>query len=67
MTEFGPAALIDMGQGDEDGTALKLPGVKSGDLSARAFKPEIRVSCIRFSPTGSSDVVCTGRGLFRAG
>jgi len=53
MTEFGPQAMFDTGLSDEGGTAIKLPGVRTGDYSLRAFKPEIRVSCIRFSPTGS--------------
>ena len=52
MTEFGPKAMFDTGASDENGTAIKLPGVRTGDLSLRAFKPEIRVSCVRFSPTG---------------
>ena len=49
MTQFGALADVDMGE--EDGS-LKLPGVRSGDMSKRAFRPEIRVSAVRFSPTG---------------
>ena len=52
MTEFGPKAMFDTGAGDEGGTAIKLPGVRTGDYSLRAYKPEIRVTCCRFSPTG---------------
>ena len=50
MTEFGHLALVD----DDSGKALSLPGVRSGDMATRHFKPEVRVSCVRFSPTGLS-------------
>jgi periodic tryptophan protein 2 len=53
MTEFGSLALIDMGQDeDENGKTIRLPGVRKGDHSSRHFKPEILVTCVRFSPTG---------------
>lgn len=53
MTEFGSLALIDMGQDeDENGKNIRLPGVRKGDKSSRHFKPEILVTCVRFSPTG---------------
>uniref|UniRef100_A0A8B9CCF0 PWP2 small subunit processome component n=1 Tax=Anser brachyrhynchus TaxID=132585 RepID=A0A8B9CCF0_9AVES len=63
MTEFGSMALIDEGAGDEDGVAIPLPGVKRGDMSYRRFKPEIRVTCLRFSPTGRSWAATTTEGL----
>ncbi|XP_043928437.1 periodic tryptophan protein 2 homolog [Protopterus annectens] len=63
MTEFGSLALIDEGAGDENGVAIPLPGVKKGDMSSRHFKPEIRVSCLRFSPTGRSWAATTTEGL----
>uniref|UniRef100_A0A8C2Y9H2 PWP2 small subunit processome component n=1 Tax=Coturnix japonica TaxID=93934 RepID=A0A8C2Y9H2_COTJA len=63
MTEFGSMALIDEGAGDEDGVAIPLPGVKTGDMSSRHFKPEIRVTCLRFSPTGRSWTATTTEGL----
>ncbi|KAG6937343.1 PWP2 periodic tryptophan protein -like protein [Chelydra serpentina] len=63
MTEFGSMALIDDGAGDEDGVAIALPGVKRGDMSSRHFKPEIRVTCLRFSPTGRSWAATTTEGL----
>ena len=54
MTEFGSLALIDMGQDeDENGKNIRLPGVRKGDRSSRHFKPEILVTCVRFSPTGN--------------
>jgi periodic tryptophan protein 2 len=52
MTEFGSLALVEEGQGDEDGRDISLPGVKKGDMSMRHWKPEVRVGCVRFSPTG---------------
>ena len=53
MTEFGSLALIDMGQDeDENGKNIRLPGARKGDRSSRHFKPEILVTCVRFSPTG---------------
>lgn len=63
MTEFGSLALIDEGAGDEDGASLALPGVKRGDMSSRHFKPEVRVTCLRFSPTGRSWAATTTEGL----
>ncbi|KAJ7320622.1 hypothetical protein JRQ81_020133 [Phrynocephalus forsythii] len=63
MTEFGSIALIDEGTGDDDGVAIPLPGVKRGDMSSRSFKPEIRVTCLRFSPTGRSWAATTTEGL----
>lgn len=50
MTEFGNLALIE--QRDEENTAIRLPGVRHGDMSSRSFKPEIRVFSVEFSPTG---------------
>ncbi|XP_072280204.1 periodic tryptophan protein 2 homolog, partial [Pyxicephalus adspersus] len=63
MTEFGSLALIDEGAGDEDGVALSLPGVRKGDMSSRRFKPEIRVTSLRFSPTGRSWAATSTEGL----
>ena len=54
MTEWGSLALVDEGEGDVAGKSISLPGVRSGDLSSRHWKPEVRVSCVQFSPTGSS-------------
>uniref|UniRef100_A0A8C5T476 Small-subunit processome Utp12 domain-containing protein n=1 Tax=Malurus cyaneus samueli TaxID=2593467 RepID=A0A8C5T476_9PASS len=63
MTEFGSMALIDDGGGGDDGVAIPLPGVKRGDMSYRHFKPEIRVTCVRFCPTGRSWAATTTEGL----
>ncbi|XP_051685245.2 periodic tryptophan protein 2 homolog [Oryctolagus cuniculus] len=63
MTEFGNLALIDQDAGEEDGVAVPLPGVKKGDMSSRHFKPEIRVTSLRFSPTGRCWAATTTEGL----
>ncbi|KAK6486703.1 PWP2 small subunit processome component [Huso huso] len=63
MTEFGSLALIDEGAGDGDAVTLSLPGVRKGDMSSRHFKPEIRVTCLRFSPTGRSWAATSTEGL----
>ncbi|KAJ8004026.1 hypothetical protein DPEC_G00154520 [Dallia pectoralis] len=63
MTEFGSMALVDEGVGDGDGVELSLPGVRKGDMSSRRFKPEIRVSSLRFSPTGRSWAATSTEGL----
>uniref|UniRef100_A0A4W3JW44 PWP2 small subunit processome component n=1 Tax=Callorhinchus milii TaxID=7868 RepID=A0A4W3JW44_CALMI len=63
MTDFGSTALIDDGADDEEGVAISLPGVRTGDMSSRHYKPEIRVSCLRFSPTGRSWAATTSEGL----
>lgn len=53
MTEYGNVNLIEQREQLEGGNvALQLPGVKKGDMAARAFRPEVRVSCLQFSPTG---------------
>jgi hypothetical protein len=54
MTEFGNMALVEEREEQEGGSiAIRLPGVRSGDMAARAFKPEVRVYCLQFSPTGN--------------
>jgi hypothetical protein len=68
MTEFGNMALVEEREEQEGGSiAIRLPGVRSGDMAARAFKPEVRVYCLQFSPTGNctlkpfrGDTFCTG-------
>lgn len=62
MTEFGNKALIEE-RDDEPNIAVSLPGVRKGDMAARAFKPEIKVSGIQFSPTGRSWAATTTEGL----
>jgi len=52
MTEWGSLTLVDEGQGDK-GQEISIPGVKKADFSSRSFKPEVKVSCVRFSPTGN--------------
>ena len=52
MTEFGSLSLVEEGHGDQSGVDISLPGVRKGDMSLRHWKPEVRVACVRFSPTG---------------
>ncbi|WAR00919.1 PWP2-like protein [Mya arenaria] len=59
MTEFGSLALVDT----EEGKDVSLPGVKKGDMSSRHWKPEVRVSCVQFSPTGRAWAATTTEGL----
>ena len=47
MTEFGSLDMV-----DEEEKAVGLPGVRKGDQSSRRFKPEVRVTGVRFAPTG---------------
>ncbi|XP_060007036.1 periodic tryptophan protein 2 homolog isoform X2 [Lagenorhynchus albirostris] len=63
MTEFGNLALIDQDAMEEGGVLIPLPGVKKGDMSSRHFKPEIRVTSLRFSPTGRCWAATTTEGL----
>lgn len=60
MTEFGNLALI---EDREDGTSLKLPGTKKADMSSRTFRPEVRVTGLRFSPSGRSFAATSTEGL----
>lgn len=45
MTEFGNVALIEEREEREGGNvAIRLPGVKKGDMASRVFKPEVNAS-----------------------
>jgi periodic tryptophan protein 2 len=64
MTEFGNLSLIgDTVETEMDMNKISLPGVIKGDFSSRSFKPEIQVSCVKFSPTARSWAACTTEGL----
>ncbi|KAL4711634.1 hypothetical protein ACJJTC_011342 [Scirpophaga incertulas] len=64
LTEFGNMALIEERTEYEGGDVrVRLPGVKGGDMADRQVKPEVRVHCVRFSPTGESFVAATTEGL----
>ena len=60
MTEFGNMALV---EDRSDGSAVKLPGAKARDMSSRTLKLEVRVSNLKFSPTGRSFSAVTSEGL----
>ncbi|ESO11264.1 hypothetical protein HELRODRAFT_91552, partial [Helobdella robusta] len=64
MTEWGSLSLVE--ELDEDGNSKKkitLPGVRSGQFSTRSYKPEVRVNCIRFCPTGLTWVAASSEGI----
>uniref|UniRef100_A0A9I3MHA6 Small-subunit processome Utp12 domain-containing protein n=1 Tax=Anopheles merus TaxID=30066 RepID=A0A9I3MHA6_ANOME len=64
LTEFGNMALIEEREELEGGNvALKLPGVQKGDMAARNVLPEVKVDCVRFSPSGQSWAAVTTEGL----
>ncbi|XP_050341995.1 periodic tryptophan protein 2 homolog isoform X1 [Nymphalis io] len=64
LTEFGNMALVEERTDFEGGDVnIRLPGVKSGDMADRKVKPEVRVHCVRFSPTGESFAVAATEGL----
>lgn len=64
MTEWGNLNLVEANPETEmDNNKISLPGVIKGDHSARSFKPEIQVTCVRFSPTARSWAACTTEGL----
>ncbi|GBP40588.1 Periodic tryptophan protein 2 homolog [Eumeta japonica] len=64
LTEFGNMALVEERTSLEGGdVTIRLPGVKSGDMGMRNMKPEVRVHCVRFSPTGESFAVAATEGL----
>ncbi|XP_077295123.1 periodic tryptophan protein 2 homolog isoform X2 [Arctopsyche grandis] len=66
LTEFGNLLLVEKRTELEGGdVALRLPGVRKGDMADRNLKPEIRVFCVRFSPTGQSFSVATTEGLMQ--
>jgi periodic tryptophan protein 2 len=64
MTEWGNLNLVEQNPETEmDNSKISLPGVVRGDFSSRAYKPEIQVTCVRFSPTSRSWSACTTEGL----
>ncbi|KAK1672528.1 WD40-repeat-containing domain protein [Colletotrichum godetiae] len=66
LTEAGPGGLID-DQGEasdpENRRDDSLPGSKRGDPSARKRMPEVRVSGVAFTPTGTAFCAATTEGL----
>ncbi|MPC13856.1 Periodic tryptophan protein 2 [Portunus trituberculatus] len=56
-------SLIEERDNNNEKVAIKLPGTRQGDMSLRAFRPEVRVSCLTFSPTGRSWAASTTEGL----
>lgn len=64
MTEFGSLEeLEDEGSDREERRDISLPGTRSGDLSVRSARPEVKSMSVRFSPTGRSWAAATTNGL----
>mmetsp|Transcript_6250 Transcript_6250/g.22223 ORF Transcript_6250/g.22223 Transcript_6250/m.22223 type:complete len:926 (-) Transcript_6250:29-2806(-) len=64
MTAFGAVEEADVSGSDEEKAPDEtLPGVTRGDLSSRKTRPEIRSTCVRFSPTGRAFSAATTEGL----
>ena len=67
LTEAGPRALIDTQDVDsdfDDRTKQALPGSKrGGDLSTRQTQPEVRVTSLKFAPTGQAFAAASTEGL----
>lgn len=64
LTEFGNLALVEEREENEGGNvAIRLPGVKSGDMASRKLKPEVRVYYLQFSPTAQAWAAATTEGL----
>ncbi|XP_034948808.1 periodic tryptophan protein 2 homolog [Chelonus insularis] len=64
MSEFGNLNLVETREENEGGrVTLRLPGVRSGNMASRSMKPEVRVFCLQFSPTGQSWAAATTEGL----
>jgi periodic tryptophan protein 2 len=66
LTEAGPRALIDdAGEASdlEDRVDGTLPGASRGDASARKTRPEVRVTGVRFAPSGRGFCAASTEGL----
>ncbi|XP_016929425.3 periodic tryptophan protein 2 homolog [Drosophila suzukii] len=64
MSEFGNMALVEDREELEGGkVAIRLPGVRSGDMSSRRFQQEVRVFSVKFSPTGQAFAAAGTEGL----
>ncbi|XP_071547868.1 periodic tryptophan protein 2 homolog [Panulirus ornatus] len=55
--------VIEERDGRDSAKVIKLPGTRQGDMSKRAFKPEVRVTSLTFSPTGRSWAASSSEGL----
>jgi periodic tryptophan protein 2 len=64
MKEFGSLEeWEDEGSDREDRIDRSLPGTRTGDLSARKTRPEVKSKAVRFSPTGRAWTAATTDGL----
>ncbi|KAK9874735.1 hypothetical protein WA026_005548 [Henosepilachna vigintioctopunctata] len=64
LTEFGNLALVEEREEREGGPiAIRLPGVRKGDMASRSQKPEVRLFSLQFSPTGQQWAAATTEGI----
>ncbi|EDW85819.1 uncharacterized protein Dwil_GK22940 [Drosophila willistoni] len=64
MSEFGNMSLVEQREElDNQKVAIRLPGVRKGDMSSRRFQPEVRVFAVKFSPTGQAFAAAGTEGL----
>lgn len=57
-------ALVENRDVNEGGNvALRLPGVRKGDMASRNYKPEVQVFSVRFAPSAQSYAAATTEGL----
>ncbi|XP_045614964.2 periodic tryptophan protein 2 homolog [Procambarus clarkii] len=57
------ALIEDREDENEKGVSIKLPGTRHGDMARRAFRPEVRITSLTFSPTGQSWAASSSEGL----
>ncbi|KAI4175546.1 MAG: hypothetical protein LQ343_001537 [Gyalolechia ehrenbergii] len=63
LTEAGPAGFF-MGDAESSvGEDRTMPGSRRGDFSSRRVRPEVRVTAVAFSPTGSAFCAASTEGL----
>lgn len=64
LTDFGNLALIEERDALEGGNVkINLPGTLKNDIASRNYKPEVGVSCLKFSPSGQQWTAATSEGL----
>lgn len=64
LTDFGNLALIEERDQLEGGNVkVKLPGTLKNDIGSRNYRPEVGVTCLKFSPSGQQWTAASTEGL----
>ncbi|XP_003739891.1 periodic tryptophan protein 2 homolog [Galendromus occidentalis] len=63
ISEFGNLNLVELRDDPSEEVKMHLPGSKKLDHSSRSYRPEVRVSAVRFAPTGRAFSAVTTEGL----